>query len=194
MLVIRYRFVRVAIRLCQKKPGFTSWERLFWPSVEITFSLQGFSLKNSQVLVFIILTVCATLSQIYEVEGTYRNTYYPHSLFFLAAAVMLDPFLFSLVVIIPHSAEWIQKRLKKSTNLKAWYIQPFNIATHILAGYAVLLLNLEFTNYGLLDTMAGPLFIIILAFVYTVLNHFLIGMVLLLARGLSFFRVRSNEP
>src|SRR5690349_5259374 len=85
---------------------------------------------------FFVLAGLATIAQLYEAEGTFRNTYYPHSVFFLAAAILLDPLLFILVVAIPHLAEWIIKRLKKHGNLRAWYIQPFNVATHVLAGYA----------------------------------------------------------
>jgi diguanylate cyclase (GGDEF)-like protein len=153
----------------------------------VALSIPGFHLENSHVLIFIILVLLATFSQVYEVEGTFRNTYYPHSVFFMAAALLLDPFLFSLVVIVPHTAEWVQKRVKKSTNLKAWYIQPFNIATHIVAGYTVSCLYTVFLNNGFLQTLAGSFCIVFLSMIYTIINHFLIGMALFLARSLSFF-------
>src|SRR4051794_34064420 len=99
---------------------------LFLGILQLTLSISGFHTDNLTLVAFVILASLATFSQIYEVEGTFRNTYYPHSVFFLAASLLLNPLLFSLVVIIPHTVEWVLKRLKKSTNLKAWYIQPFN--------------------------------------------------------------------
>lgn len=156
--------------------------------IQLIFSISSIVIIDSKVLVaFALLTSLATFSQIYEVEGTFRNTYYPHSIFFLAASLLLPPFLFSLVVIVPHTAEWILKRLRKSTNLKAWYIQPYNVTTHILAGTVVSLLYQVFVEIGLLHTIFGSLLVIALGFVYTFINHFLIGFALLLARSLSFF-------
>lgn len=138
-------------------------------------------------LAFSILIILASFSQNYEVEGTFRNTYYPHSVFFLASSLLLPPLLFSLIIILPHTIEWILKRLKNSTNLKAWYIQPFNVSTHILAGTAVNFLYQIFTASNLFQSILGSLLVIFLALVYTIVNHFLIGVALLLARGLTFY-------
>lgn len=167
---------------------------LFLGFLQLILSIPAFHPEASKLLLFASLALLATFSQVYEVEGTFRNTYYPHSVFFLAGSLLLDPFLFSLVVIIPHTAEWIQKRLKQSTNLKAWYIQPFNMTTHILAGFAIHLLYRFFQDQGWLQTIAGSVLIILLALVYTSINHFLIGMALLLARGLSFFESGVMKP
>jgi diguanylate cyclase (GGDEF)-like protein len=167
---------------------------LFLGLLQLGLSLPGFRPEPAGVFIFASLALLATFSQVYEVEGTFRNTYYAHSLFFLAASLLLDPFLFSLVVIIPHTVEWIQKRLKKSTNLKAWYIQPFNITTHILAGTAIHFLYQFFKGQGWLQTIAGAGLIVLLALIYTVINHFLIGLALLLGRGLSFFESGVMKP
>jgi diguanylate cyclase (GGDEF)-like protein len=167
---------------------------LFLGLLQLGLALPGFSPEPAGVFIFASLALLATFSQVYEVEGTFRNTYYAHSLFFLAASLLLDPFLFSLVVIIPHTVEWIQKRLKKSTNLKAWYIQPFNITTHILAGTAIHFLYQFFKGQGWLQTIAGAGLIVLLALIYTVINHFLIGLALLLGRGLSFFESGVMKP
>ncbi|HEX2916859.1 MAG TPA: EAL domain-containing protein [Chloroflexia bacterium] len=129
----------------------------------------------------------AIICQFYEVEGTFRNSYYPHSVFFVAGSIMLDPFLFTLVIIIPHTFEWLYKRLTNSPNLKAWYIQPFNIANHILAGLAVRLLFKQVEGKSdLFHTPLWVIFIVFIALVYALINHFLIGLALCLARGVSF--------
>jgi diguanylate cyclase (GGDEF)-like protein len=161
---------------------------LFLGLLQMAWAISSFKIDDpSTLLAFAILTSLATFSQVYEVEGTFRNTYYPHSVFFMAASLLFSPLLFTLVVLIPHTVEWVFKRLKKSTNLKAWYIQPFNVSTHILAGTAVHLFYQIFIDRGIFHTILGSLLVILLAFVYAVINHFLIGMALLLARGLSFF-------
>ncbi len=159
---------------------------LFLALLQIGLSFSRVDITPSIMLIFAILTILATVSQIFEIEGTFRNAYYPHSVFFLGASILLDPLLFSLVVIIPHLIEWIEKRLKNSTQLRAWYIQPFNISTHVLAGFTTYSLYHFFKDLGVLDSLLGPVIIFMLALIYTFINHLLIGLALLLARGLSF--------
>ena len=48
----------------------------------------------------------------------------------------LPPFLFALMVGIAYTVEWIKERWQKTPFLRAWYIQPFNVAAHLLAGAA----------------------------------------------------------
>jgi diguanylate cyclase (GGDEF)-like protein len=147
----------------------------------------SFPNTNPNWVAFIALVALATVTQFFEAEGTFRNTYYPHSVFFVAAAIFLDPLLFVLVVTIPHLVEWIVKRRGNHKNLRAWYIQPFNIATHIIAGYAVYLLYI--LTQRITDLYANPIHVVIvvtMALLYALLNHFLVGMALFLARGLSF--------
>ena len=100
--------------------------------------------------------------------------------------ILLPPFLFVLLVAIPHLVEWIRKRLANSPLLRAWYIQPFNIATHIIAGIAA---RQAFTALVPAATpLSAPLSLLAVtvgALIYVLLNHLLIGLVLVLARGIS---------
>ena len=68
----------------------------------------------------------------------------------------LAKLLFVLLVIVPHAIEWAKERLSKSSNLKAWYIQPFNISVHILAGFAAHgLLQLSATRLTSTEPLPG---------------------------------------
>jgi diguanylate cyclase (GGDEF)-like protein len=136
---------------------------------------------------FAALVVLASAAQLCEVEGTFRNTYYPHTVFFLAAAILLEPLLFIVVVIVPHLIEWIVKRLRNHNNLRAWYIQPFNIATHSIAGYAAYIVyTLSQAANNLFQTPLQVIIIGVTVLLYILINHFLVGMALYLGRGLSF--------
>src|SRR5512136_1156949 len=104
--------------------------------------LSGLAILASPILIpanlltFVVLTALTILTQFFEAEAPGRQSYYPHLVFVFAGLLLLPPLLFVLLVAIPHLVEWIRKRLANSPLLRAWYIQPFNIATHIIAGIA----------------------------------------------------------
>lgn len=117
----------------------------------------------------------------------------PTIIFLLAGVILLPPSLFVLSAMIPHLVEWTKERYHKSSNLPVWYIQPFNISTHIICGLAaqwtyVRLLMLTSAalpgsvalSMGALVTVTGT----VLA--YVGLNHVLIGLALVLARGVTW--------
>lgn len=139
-----------------------------------------------QWLTFAALTLFATLSQFFEAEAPGRQSYYLHTIFFFAGALLLQPFPFTLLIIIPHLLEWAKERLRNSTHLRAWYIQPFNISVHIIAGLTAYwihaLLNPNNSYISLIWVLATTL----AALIYVALNHLLIGMALVLARGVSW--------
>src|SRR5690606_14634988 len=86
-------------------------------------------------LIFGVLVLSAVLAQFYEIRSDERHSYYPHTVFFFAGIILLPPFLFMGLVIIPHLIEWGYKRLRHSRFLQDWYIQPFNVSTHVVAGF-----------------------------------------------------------
>src|SRR5436309_3098588 len=102
------------------------------------YAVTNVSTSGPQWDAFIVLTGLATLSQFFEVERSGHQSYYPHFVFFFAGALILQPFLFVLMVTIPHFIEWAKKRLEHSPLLRAWYIQPFNLATNIICGFTAL--------------------------------------------------------
>jgi len=132
------------------------------------------------------LTVLASVAQLLETEAPGRQSYYPTIVFLFAGVLLLHPFLFVLLVAIPHLVEWARARLLNSPRLRDWYIQPFNIATHIIAGlaaYWVYALDADVATFGTLSPLLAA---IAAALTYLLLNHLLIGQALVLARGLSW--------
>lgn len=139
---------------------------------------------------FIILVGLAISTQFMEARFG-RQTYTPHLVPLFAGTILLPPLLFVLLVLLPHVFEWAQKRLTNSDYLRVWYIQPFNIATHIIAGLSAraVMLTLEpaIPPIGIpQDILAGLVGIL----VYVCINHYLIGQVLLLARGITWSQSR----
>jgi diguanylate cyclase (GGDEF)-like protein len=143
-------------------------------------------------MTFLALTGLAIISQLFEASHG-KQSYYPHFVFFLAAIFLLQPFLFMIVLVVPHLLEWAKERLTGGDHLRNWYLQPFNIATHIVAASGA-----WWTHHTISTRMAGmvdPVFrlpvvpvlsAICAVLVYVVLNHALIGGALALARNISW--------
>ena len=133
------------------------------------------------------LIVLALLSQLLDAEVPGRQSYYPHTVFFFAGVLLLPPSLFVMLVVVPHVVEWTKERIFDGPHLRSWYIQPFNIAAHIISGIAA---------YSLYHALGGgPVSAYTLTTViavsgavlaYVLINHALVGMVLVLARGLTW--------
>lgn len=135
---------------------------------------------------FVVLLALATAAQFMEAEAPGRQSYYPHFVFFFAGLLLLHPFLFVLVVAIPHLVEWGQKRLTNSPHLRNWYIQPFNIASHIIAGLSARAVYQALVpDAALMRTPVAVLAVASGALAYALLNHLIVGLVLKLARGIS---------
>jgi diguanylate cyclase (GGDEF)-like protein/putative nucleotidyltransferase with HDIG domain len=143
-------------------------------------------LDATDPLTLVMLIGLTILAQFLEAEAPGRQSYYPHLVFLFAGVLLLDAPFFATLVIVPHLVEWIRKRLAKSPMLRQWYIQPFNIATHLIAGFAAHWLLVTLTPGAL--TFITPLAVLAVtlsALTYVLINHLLIGLVLLLARGVS---------
>jgi len=153
----------------------------------VAASISSTRITNQQWLLFAVLLAFSTLSQMLRVEAPSHQLYHPAYVFIMSAALLLDPFLFNLMVIISHLAEWMKEYLLKSKHLQDWYIQPFNIAMHILLGASVRIvftaLNPNPGDYTSILAMAGAL---IGALVYVLLNHLIVGVVISLARKVKF--------
>src|SRR3954471_4398602 len=98
-------------------------------------ALIGFGPLSVDLLPFVALTSLATFAQLFEAEAPGRQSFYFHTVFFFAGVLLLHPFFFVLLIFVPHLIEWIKARLARGPHLRAWYIQPFNIASHIIAGF-----------------------------------------------------------
>jgi diguanylate cyclase (GGDEF)-like protein len=97
--------------------------------------------------------------------------------------LLLPPSLFAILVIIPHVAEWLKERLANSSGLRSWYIQPFNMATHIIAGSTARCVQTTL-GMGAGPSLKGPSVLgsTMAAITYVLVNHALIGQALVLAR------------
>lgn len=156
-------------------------------------ALFAFPIKSDEwgsVLAFIIL---ATLAQLFKVEAPNNQTYYVTTIFLFGGALLLNPALFMLIVVVSYLVEWIKERVVNSPLLRKWYLQPFNICTHILAGFAAKGVYVAFAIANP-DTGARSQFISLEAVVgvaasvvaYVVVNHTMIGLALVLARGVTW--------
>ncbi len=98
-----------------------------------------------------------------------------------AGALILSPQSIAVVVVAPHLVEWLIERARKTPFLSKWYIQPFNLATHLLCSLAAWGAFAATRN-----AVALPVVGVAAALVYLVVNHMLVGQVMVLACGLSW--------
>src|SRR5581483_3973156 len=162
------------------------WQVLLVGAVLTALALLGEAPSGSEWLAFGVLTASATITQQFEAKLG-RQSYYPSIVFQFAGVLLLPPVLFILLVAIPHLIEWAKKRWTNSEFLRDWYIQPFNIAVHIIAG--ILTHGLVVNSGSLRDLPFSywAMFTLLLAGLgYIILNHFLIGQALVLARNISW--------
>jgi diguanylate cyclase (GGDEF)-like protein/putative nucleotidyltransferase with HDIG domain len=139
-------------------------------------------------LLFCTLLVAATVAQLFEAKHD-RQSYYPHFVFFFAAVVLLDALPLVVVVAVPHVLEWVKDRLTRADHRKPWYIQPFNIAAHIIPAICA-----HWLYYFMLERAAQlgaftPVMAAVSAvLLYVGMNHVLVGHALLLARGVTYVK------
>lgn len=139
---------------------------------------------------FLVLILLATISKSFEVVVG-RQSYFPDMSIFFSSILLLPLPFFIGIVLIPHVAEWFQKWFTDSKFLRDWYLQPFNIATHIIAGSAAFaLLSIIEGEAKLYLTLENILIIFGAALIYVLVNHILVGLALVLARGLSWQQSR----
>lgn len=139
-----------------------------------------------QWLTFAILTTLAILAQLFKARVPGHQSYHPTVVFLFAGVLLLHPTLFVLLVVIPHLVEWTKERWVNSPRLRAWYLQPFNMAMHIVAGSAARGVYSALNSYALLTAPLSVVSMTAAALAYVFLNHFLIGLALVLARGVSW--------
>lgn len=148
-----------------------------WPTGAVT---------GGDWLAMLVLTALVVPTQFFDaVNG--RHSYFLHTVFFFAGAILLPTPLFVLVVLVPHAAEWLHKRLTDSPLLRHWYIQPFNIATHVIAGIITHWLYISLGGasheFSFQSSVLAPT---VAVFGYVLINHLLVGQVLVLARGMTW--------
>jgi diguanylate cyclase (GGDEF)-like protein/putative nucleotidyltransferase with HDIG domain len=150
--------------------------------------------SSGNVPAFIVLVILATGAHLLKALFKSRHhsdqgatVYTPVLIFLFAGVILLPPSLYVLLVLIPHLVEWIKERYQNSSHLPLWYIQPFNISTHIICGLLVQqaywMVRAQNWSHELpfaFITLLGA------AALYVALNHGLIGLVMVLARGVTW--------
>lgn len=168
-----------------------AWTYLF--GVFITASLLSLAAfftrpqAPAPLLLFLVLTLAASLMRIFVIEAPSHRSYEGSTICFVVSILLLPAWLFALVVVISHLGEWAKEYWQQSQLLRKWYIQPFNIAKTIISGmgaYAVL--HLARLDLGGPMTARAPLTVLLVVIIYVLINQLLLGMVLLLARRISF--------
>jgi diguanylate cyclase (GGDEF)-like protein len=144
----------------------------------------GMNLNSSQWPMFFLLVVLTTATQLFVADAPSNVAYFASPVFIFAGLLLLEPWMFISLVVISNIVDWLKERLNNTIRLKAWYIQPFNVALDLIAGTAARYLYAQlghsgFADSGLLQVING----VLAALLFVVINHILLGIVLVVARN-----------
>lgn len=151
------------------------------------FAVLASTIKPDDLLPLAGLAVLAVVAQLLKTDVPGRQSYSPNIVFFFGGALLLPPSLFIMLVALPHLVEWGKERLMNGPRLREWYIQPFNIAAHVIAGsiacWAYHMVSPDrissYSARSVIGVVAALTF-------YVFVNHLLVGLALMLARDLSW--------
>ncbi len=151
-----------------------------WAVLKVDFT------DTSQWTYLIPLIVFATFAQLIKAEAPDHQLYHTTLVFQFAGVILLEPFFYIILVAVPHLIEWVRERMVDSIHLRDWYLQPFNICVHIISGtsayFVYVIVHEALPQFGMADI---PIDAITAAVIYVSFNHFLIGVALSFARGVS---------
>jgi diguanylate cyclase (GGDEF)-like protein/putative nucleotidyltransferase with HDIG domain len=127
-----------------------------------------------------VLSLLASFFLIFKVEGATNRSHYTFSfLIYGFAFAYFGHGETLLVILISNLVEWLW-------NHPPWFIQAFNTACYICVIVAARLVFNLIDPTGSLSTVMGVVAIAISMGVFTFLNHFLVGIIVWLARGENF--------
>lgn len=136
--------------------------------------------SRSNLLMLAILSLLASAFHIYKVVGATVRSHYTFSfLIYGFTFVHLGIGEMMVVILVSNLAEWLWNR-------PPWYIQIFNISCYFMAAVSAFVTFTLINPTGSLVTPLGVLAIAASMSVFTFVNHFILGIVLWLARGESF--------
>lgn len=137
--------------------------------------------------------IAATLAQLHKKRFKSRvqsergaSAYSPMLIFLFAGLPVLAPQLYVLLVLVPHLIEWARERLRHSVSLANWYLQPFNISTFLIAGLVTQWTSRLVGLDGVQFSIGGMVNVVCLSALYLVINHYLVGQALVLAREVKW--------
>ena len=153
----------------------------------VVYAWSAFDPDQISWLNFLLLAGLATATQLLKSEAPYSQVYHPSLVFYFAGILVLQPLGFIVLVLVAHTAELLKEGLVVRQQGPGWLLQPFNAGMHIILGSLVLLLyqqiNPDYTLIGTLNALIG---IGIVATVYIALNHLMVGLAVVLTRGISW--------
>jgi hypothetical protein len=127
-----------------------------------------------------LLAVLGAVAQTLKVEGPNDRTNYSLAWFVYGFAfIAFGPVAAIFVIVIAHLAEWLWHKYP-------WFIQSFNIGNHVIA---VFLAGLVFTTVSRgtkVPDLRWTLGLVAANLLFVYGNHFLVGLVVKVARGQSF--------
>jgi hypothetical protein len=127
-----------------------------------------------------LLTILGAAAQTLKVEGPNDKTNYSIAWFVYGLAFIalgLEAALF--VIVLSHLAEWIWHKYP-------WFIQSFNIGAHVIPLFLAGLVFRMVSPGALALDLPHALGLVAANLVFVFGNHFLVGLVVKLARGQSF--------
>lgn len=129
-----------------------------------------------------VLSIFAAIAHTMKVEGaTARSSYQISWIAYGASFVVLKPAEALMVLLVAHVVEWLWHKPE-------WYITLFNVnAFAIVASVSILVWQTIIGDSTLLAPVSALGFLATAA-TFTILNHFLVGLVIWLARGESLIR------
>lgn len=147
--------------------------------------LAGFAIFASRIgrvdldksWLLVALCVLASLTLILKVEGSTNRSHYTFSfLVYGFTFAVFGPSEAILVIVVSNLVEWIW-------NKPAWYIQLFNTGSNILLMEAAGLVYNWANPDQVSSSWQAALAIILSMAVFNILNHLMVGIVILFARG-----------
>lgn len=136
--------------------------------------------QQEDLWLLFILMVLGSMAVVFRIEGaTTRSHYtisfivYSFTLFLLGVGEAI------LVIAVSYLAEWLYRKGK-------WYISAFNVGCCIICIQAAALVFDWVNPNGEMQTWQSLLAIVLSMVIFTLLNHWMVGVVVWLARGENF--------
>ncbi len=137
-------------------------------------------------ITWLAFSALAALTQLFKVTTPKHQNYATSAAFIFAALLLLHPGLVALAVLLAHLVEWARFRYP-------WYISAFNAAADIVTVITAKTVFLHLGGGADLLSTKGVIAAIAAATAFTITNHTLVAVVLLLARGISLKESRTLE-
>lgn len=136
---------------------------------------------------FILLVFLASGTQLFKSEAPNSQVYHPSLVFFFAGILVLQPLGFILLVLVAHTVELLKDAFQEQRRGQEWTLQLFNAGMHVVLGALAQLLFQQINpDHMLIGTLNALIGIGIVASVYIALNHLMVGVAVVLTRGITW--------